>query len=193
MSDPFLGQIIQGGWNFVPQNYASCNGQLLSISQNSAVFALLGTSFGGDGVSTFGLPDLQGRSMVGTGNGAGLSSYPLGLKGGAEVQTLTINQMPSHSHSVMNNPNGFNAANVKATAQEPSTGAIFGRGVDDVGAAVPEIYLPAGTAPTIALGLNIAGSIQIGNNGGTTPVSVLSPFQAVTVCIALQGIFPSRP
>lgn len=193
MSDPFLGQIIQGGWSYVPQGYAPCNGQLMSIAQNSALFALLGTSFGGDGVTTFGLPDLQGRSMVGTGNGAGLSSYPLGLKGGTETQTLTINQMPSHSHPVTNNPSAFNAADVKATEQSPSAGAIFGRGVDDVGTAVPEIYLPAGTTPTIALGLNIAGSIQIGNNGGTTPVSVLSPFLAVTVCIAMQGIFPPRP
>ncbi len=193
MSDPFLGQIIQGGWNFVPQNYAACAGQLVPIAQNSALFALLGTSFGGDGVTTFALPDLQGRTMVGTGQGAGLGSYPLGLKGGAEVQTLTINQMPAHSHPVTNNPSGFNAADVKATEQSPSTGAIFGRGVDSVGTTVPEVYLPAGTTPTIALGLNIAGSIQIGNNGGTTPISVLSPYQAVTVCIALQGIFPSRP
>jgi microcystin-dependent protein len=193
MSDPFLGQIIQGGWSFVPQNYAACNGQLQSIAQNSALFALLGTNFGGDGVSTFGLPDLQGRSMVGTGQGAGLNSYMLGQKGGAESHSLTVNELPAHSHPVANNPNGFNAADVKATAQSPSTGAIFGRGVDDVGTAVPEIYIPAGTTPTIALGLNVAGSIVVGNTGGNLPFSILSPYQAVTVCIALQGIFPSRP
>jgi microcystin-dependent protein len=193
MSDPFLGQIIQGGWTFVPENFASCSGQLQSISQNSALFALLGTSFGGDGTNTFALPDLQGRSMVGTGQGSGLSSYSLGLKGGTENHSLTTNEMPSHSHPVANNPNGFNAANVKATSQEPSTGAIFGRGVDDVGSAVPEIFLPAGTTPTIALGLNVAGSLLIGAAGGNSPFSILSPFQAVTVCIAMQGIFPSRP
>lgn len=193
MSDPFLGQIIQGGWSFVPQGYAACNGQLQSIAQNSALFALLGTSFGGDGVSTFGLPDLQGRSMVGTGQGAGLSFYALGQKAGTENHSLSVNEMPAHSHPVANNPSGFNAADVKATAQSPSTGAIFGRGVDDVGTAVPEIYLPAGTTPTIALGLNVAGSIVVGNTGGNLPFSILSPYQAVTVCIALQGIFPSRP
>lgn len=193
MSDPFLGQIIQGGWNFVPQNYAACAGQLQSISQNSALFALLGTSFGGDGVSTFGLPDLQGRSMLGTGQGAGLSFYALGQKGGTENHSLAVNELPAHSHPVVANPNAFNAADVKATEQSPTTGAIFGRGVDDVGTAVPEIYVPAPNTATIALGLNIAGSIQIGNTGGNLPFSVLSPYQAVTVCIALQGIFPSRP
>ncbi len=173
MSDPFLGQIIQGGWSFVPQNYASCNGQLLSISQNSALFALLGTSFGGDGVSTFGLPDLQGRSLVGTGQGAGLSFYALGQKAGTENHTLTVNEMPAHSHPVANNPNGFNAADVKATDQSPTAGAIFGRGVDSVGTAVPEIFVPAPNTATIALGLNLAGSIVVGNTGGSLPFSIL--------------------
>ena len=193
MSDPFIGQIIQGGWNYVPRGWASCSGQLLPIAQYNAVFALLGTNFGGDGVTTFGLPDLRGRSAVGTGQGPGLSDYSLGQRGGAESATLTVNQMPSHSHSVAAVPNAFNASNAKATEQEPSTGAIFGRGVDTSGGtAVPEVYLPAGTTPTIALGLNIAGSIQIGNTGSNLPVPTISPFLGVTVCIALEGIFPPR-
>jgi microcystin-dependent protein len=194
MAEPFLGQIIQGGWTYVPDNYASCAGQLMPIAQNSALFALLGTTYGGDGISTFALPDLQGRSMVNIGQGPGLSSYALGQKGGTETVTLTTSQMPAHTHPVAPNPNAFNAANIKSTEQEPSTGAIFGRGVDTgTGTAVPEVYLPAGTTPTIALGLNIAGSFTLGAAGGSTPVPILSPYLAVTVCIALQGIFPSRP
>lgn len=193
MSDPFIGQIIQGGWNFAPRGYATCSGQLLPIAQNSALFSLLGTHFGGDGQSTFGLPDLQGRTMIGTGNGSGLSPYVIGQKSGTENVTLTTNQMPAHSHAVTPNPNAFNAATAKATDQAPSTGAIFGRGTDTgSGTAVPEVYLPAGTAPTVALGLNIAGSFSLGITGASQPVSVLQPYQAVTMVIALQGIFPSR-
>jgi microcystin-dependent protein len=193
MSDPFIGQIIQGGWTYVPQNYASCAGQVLPIAQNNALFALVGTTYGGDGTTTFGLPDLRGRSMINAGQGPGLQNYVLGQKGGTEMVTLSTNNMPAHTHPVVPNPGAFNAADIKATDQQPSTGAIFGRGVDSSGSAtVPEVYLPAGTTPTIALGLNIAGSFSLGVVGAGTPVSVLSPYQAVTVCIALQGIFPSR-
>lgn len=192
MSDPFIGQIIQGGWNFVPRGYASCAGQALSIAQNSALFSLLGTTFGGDGITNFKLPDLQGRSMINAGTGPGLSTYVLGQSGGVENHMLTTNEMPSHTHPVVPNPNALNASSAKATAQEPTTGAIFGRGVDNVGTTVPQIYLPAGTTPTVALGLNIAGSIQVGNAGGNSPFSILSPYLAVTVCIALEGIFPPR-
>ncbi len=192
MSDPFIGQIIQGGWNFAPRGYATCSGQLVSIAQNTALFALLGTNFGGNGTTTFGLPDLRGRSMINFGNGPSLSPYVLGQAGGTETVTLSTAQLPSHTHLVTNNPAGMNASSAKATAQLPTTGAIFGRSVDNAGTTVPLIYLPAGTTPNVALGLNIAGSIQVGNTGSGTPVSVLSPYLVVTVCIALQGIFPSR-
>jgi microcystin-dependent protein len=194
MSDPFIGQIIQGGWNFAPRGYASCSGQQIQIAQNSALFSLLGTTFGGDGQTTFNLPDLRGRSMINAGQGPGLSSYVLGQSGGTENQTLVTGNLPAHSHPVTNDPNGgLNAANSKASSAQPTPGAIFGRGVDDVGTSVPEIYLPAGTTPTIALGLNVAGSIQVGLTGNSVPFSILSPYLAVTVVIAMEGIFPSRP
>ncbi len=194
MSQPFIGQIIQGGWNFAPRGYAFCNGQSLGIAQNTALFSLLGTTFGGNGQTTFNLPDLRGRSMVNAGQGPGLSSYSLGQVGGVENTTLTVNQMPAHNHPVTTAPGGgLNAADIKSTDQSPSNGAIFGRGVDSSGTAtVPEVYLPAGTTPTIALGLNVAGSIQVGVAGGSQPFSILSPYLAVSVVIALQGIFPSR-
>lgn len=193
MSEPFIGQIIQGGWNFAPRGYAFCNGQLISIAQNTALFSLLGTNYGGNGTTTFALPDLQGRSMVHWGNGAGLTPVSLGEEGGAENVTLLTANLPAHSHAVTSNPNAFNASTAKATDQQPSTGAIFGRGVDTgSGTAVPEVYLPAGTAATIALGLNIAGSINIAATGSNVPVAIRSPYTAVSVCIALEGIFPSR-
>lgn len=193
MSEPFIGQIIQGGWNYAPAHYAFCNGQLLQIAQNSALFALLGTTFGGDGTTTFALPDLRGRSMIHAGQGAGLNNYALGQSGGTETVTLLTSQLPAHSHPVVPNPGANNASNTKATDQAPSNGAIFGRGVDTgSGTAVPEIYLPSGTTPTIALGLNIAGSFTIGTTGSNVPVPILGPYLAVSMVIALQGIFPSR-
>lgn len=193
MSEPFIGQIIQGGWNFAPRGYAFCAGQQLSIAQNTALFALLGTTYGGNGQTTFRLPDLQGRSMIGSGNGTGLSPYVLGQSGGAENVTLTTTQMPTHTHAVTPNPNAFNAATSRATSQTPTTGAIFGRGTDTgAGDSIPQIFLPAGTTPTVALGLNIAGSINLGTTGGSQPFSIVSPYQVISICIALQGIFPSR-
>ena len=99
MSNLYLGQIIQGGWNFAPRGTALCNGQVLSIAQNTALFSLLGTTFGGNGQTTFALPNLQSRSMMHWGNGPGLSPVQLGESGGTESTTLTTNQMPSHTHT----------------------------------------------------------------------------------------------
>lgn len=195
MSQPFIGQIIQGGWNFAPRGYAYCAGQVMSIAQNTALFSLLGTTYGGNGTTTFALPDLQGRSMVNQGQGPGLSNYVLGETGGTESTTLLSTQMPAHTHAAtFAGSNGPNAVDSKATDQSPTTGAIFARGVDTSGVAgaVPEIYLPAGTTPTVALGLNIAGTVTVQPSGGNQPFSILSPFLAVSVVIALQGIFPSR-
>ncbi len=194
MSQPFLGQIIQGGWNFAPRGYSYCAGQQMSIAQNTALFSLLGTTYGGNGTTTFALPDLQGRSMVNQGQGPGLSNYVLGQVGGTESTTLTTNQLPAHTHgATFAGSNGPNALDIKATDQQPSAGAIFARGVDTSGTAtVPEIYLPAGTVPNIALGLNVSGTVTVQPSGGNQPFSILSPYLAVSVVIALQGIFPSR-
>src|SRR3984893_4324338 len=113
MSEPFLGQIMLVGFNFAPQGWAFCNGQLLSISQNTALFSLLGTTYGGNGTTNFALPDLRGRAAVGFGQGPGLSNYDLGQSTGSEMVTLTVGQMPAHNHLV-----AANAAT--ATASSPS-------------------------------------------------------------------------
>lgn len=176
MPDPFLGEIRMFAGNFAPRNWALCDGQLLPIAQNTALFSLLGTEFGGDGRTTFGLPDLRGRSPVHVGTGPGLSPVGLGDSGGAEEQTLTENQLPAHNHPL-------NGLTTDADQTAPTGG-------------VPAV--PSDTAPTT---LQVYGSgtpdttlasDAVGDTGAGQPVDVRSPYQAVHFIIALQGQFPSR-
>jgi microcystin-dependent protein len=197
MSQPFLGQIIQGGWNFAPRGYATCSGQILSIAQNTALFSLLGTTYGGNGQTTFALPDLRGRVMIGSGQGPGLSDYILGEVSGSENTTLTTSNLPSHTHTATfaNASSTLNAATSKASLQAPVANAVLGKSDDGApnGTARPEIYCPAGTSATIGLaGLNVAGTVTVAATGNNIPFSTLQPFLVITVVIALQGIFPSR-
>ena len=196
MAEPFLGQIIQGGWNFAPRGWAICNGALLSIAQNTALFSLLGTQYGGDGQTTFALPDLRGRSMIGNGQGPGLAPYVNGEMAGSENTTLTIQSLPQHTHSAtFTSTASLNASTTKATTQIPQAGGPLGRGVDGDNNpnALPFIYCPANAATSVALGgLNVAGTVTVQPTGGNQPFSILSPFNTVTMVIALQGIFPSR-
>ena len=172
---PFLGQIMCVGFNFAPVGWAMCNGQLMSIAQNTALFALLGTTYGGDGISTFALPDLRSRVPIGMGQGPGLSPYVQGQMGGTETVTLTTNNLPSHSHLVnatsnpgsASHPNGQLLASSGAAAiYDPGTG---GNGVDSQ-------LAPNAVAPT----------------GGGQPIPNIPPYNAMNWIIALQGIFPSR-
>jgi microcystin-dependent protein len=184
MATFYLGQIIQGGWNFAPRGSAMCSGQLLAIQQNTALFSLLGTNFGGNGTTNFGLPDLQGRTMVHQGQGSGLSNYVLGQSGGAEQGTLTVANLPAHTHS-----GALSATTTKATLQLAAAGSVLGHSVDGATnpTSLPQIYCPSGTTPNVALaGLNVAAT---GNN---VPFSILQPYLAVTFVILLEGVFPSR-
>ncbi len=162
-----IGEIRLFGGNFAPRSWARCDGQLLPISQNSALFSILGTSFGGDGRTTFGLPDLRGRVPVHVGNGPGLTDRRLGEKGGQETVTLTVNQMPNHNHQLT-------VSGESPSTKQPSAGF----------AAVGEYYDPTGNAT--------APANSIGNTGGNQPVSTVQPFLAINYIICLQGIFPSR-
>ena len=198
MSGIYLGQILQGGWNFAPRYTILCNGQLLAIAQNSALFALLGTQFGGNGQTTFAVPNLQGRSMVHTGTGPGLSNVAVGQAAGAENITLLSTQMPQHTHAAAfsgaGSTLGANAA-TKATLQAPTNGAVLARTKDGAapGPALPLIYLPSGTATDVTLGgLNVAGSVTNAISGGSQPVGIRNPYLGITHVIATQGIFPSR-
>lgn len=196
MSNVFLGQIIQGGWNFAPRGFATCSGQLIPISTNTALFSLLGTTYGGNGQTTFALPDLRGRGMIGPGQGPGLSNYSLGQSGGTESVTLTSAQLPAHTHTATFNGSSstFSGAGVDATLKAPTAGVVLARSLDvAVPTNLPKIYAPAGTATTAAFGgLNVAGTVTVNSAGSNTPVPTLSPYLAVTIVIALQGIYPSR-
>jgi len=195
MSILILGQIIQGGWNFNPRGTAFCNGQVLSIAQNSALFALLGTTFGGNGQTTFNLPDLRSRSMMHWGNGAGLSPVQLGEVGGAETTTLNTTQMPAHTHTAtFNSTSTLKASSTKGTAQLPPAGGVLAKAVDTApGTAAPLIYLPSSATQDVTLGgLNVAGTVTNTPTGGNQPIPTRSPYQGITHVIALEGIFPSR-
>jgi microcystin-dependent protein len=167
----FLGQIMTVGFNFAPRGWAMCEGQLLSINQYQALFSLLGTTYGGDGRTTFALPDLRGRVVVSPGRGAGLSDYRQGAKGGVENVTLNTNQIPSHNHSFRlggsaNSPAGSNSLLASVTG----TDTVFNN--------------TSGNA-------QLAGG-TITNTGGGQSHENRMPFLAVYRIIALQGVFPSR-
>jgi microcystin-dependent protein len=196
MATAFIGQIIQGGWNFAPRGYAFCAGQTLAINSNSALFSLLGTTFGGNGVTTFQLPNLQSRSMMGVGQGASLTYVQLGEAGGVEDVTLNSTQIPAHIHAATfdGSTSTLKPTNVKATTQIAAAGSMLGKSTDSAGVgAIPLIYSPSGSAAGAALGgLNVAGTVTVSPNSGGQPHTNRSPYLGIMHVIALQGVFPSR-
>jgi microcystin-dependent protein len=170
MSDPFVAEIRMFGFNFPPKGWAQCNGQLLPLSQNTALFALVGTFYGGDGKSTFALPNLQGSVPVHAGQGSGLSQYFLGQQSGSEAVTLLQSEIPIHTHQLSFSEESGNANN--------PAGATFGTG--------ETVYaLPANTVQMAPQALAPAG--------GSLPHNNLMPYLVVNFCIAMQGVFPQRP
>ncbi|MDK2766239.1 phage tail protein [Sphingomonas sp.] len=196
MTQPFIGEIMTVPYNFAPRNWAYCAGQTVAISQNTALFALIGTTYGGNGQTTFALPDLRGRAAVGQGQGPGLSNYFIGEMSGTETTTLLSTQMPQHVHSLSGVTGTLNAVDVKATEQSPQAGAYLARPVDTAPSPdmLPKIYLPAAQgnpATKVPLaGVNIAGNTAIA--GGSQPFSTIQPYLTLAPIIALFGIFPSR-
>lgn len=164
--------------DFAPRGWAYCNGQLLAISTNQALFSLLGTTFGGNGIQTFGLPDLRSRVPVSTGQGGGLTNYVLGQQGGAETASVTINSMPSHTHN----------GNLTLTIDADSSDGGVPRAVNTYPAKLANSYAAAADGVMATPTYNVT----IGTAGGSVPVSVLSPYLAMNYIICLQGIFPSR-
>jgi len=158
------------GFNFAPVNYAICNGAVQQISQNDTLFSLIGTTYGGDGVSTFNLPDLRGRVTIHQGQGAGLSTYVTGQTGGVENVTLLTPQLPSHTHLVMANPGGANATN--------PLNLVFAGGGQN------KPY--SDQAPAAAM-----NNSMVSMTGGSQPHSNQEPFLACNWIIALYGIYPS--
>lgn len=175
MSEPFLAEIKMVGFNFAPRGWAFCDGQILPISQNQSLYSLLGTTYGGDGRTSFALPDLRGRTPVDVGSSNG-NSFQQGEKGGEETHTLSIQQMPTHTHS-------FSATNDTATQQAPS-GNLLAQTPTGIG----NIYSDH-NSNTPDVSLNTAA---IANTGGGQAHENMQPFIAINFCIALQGLFPSR-
>lgn len=171
MSDPFLAEIRVFGFNFAPRGWASCDGQLLPISQNTALFSLLGTNFGGDGRVTFGLPNLQNRFALGAGNGPGLSPRVLGEDLGSASVSLLASHMPQHGHALN--------ATASATATAPAGAAL----------APPANGSAAYRAPG---SLSPMAADSLGSTGGGLPHENRQPYLGLMFCIAMQGIFPSR-
>ena len=174
MADPFLGEIRPFGCNFAPRGWAMCEGQILPIQQNSALFSLLGTSYGGNGTSTYALPDLRGSVAIHQGQGPGLSSYTIGEQGGTETVTINTSDMPVHAHLMQvyassANTNDPTQGYYAIPLAERHSQNLYGDSVNDT----------MGT--TLA---STADSNQPHNN--------MEPFMAINYCIALQGIFPSR-
>lgn len=171
--DPFVGELRLVGFNFAPTGWAVAAGQLLPISQNTALFSLLGTQYGGDGKATFGLPNLQGKVALGAGQGTGLSLYAQGETGGSQTVTLLTQEMPQHSHT-------FQADSRLATTTAPA-GASLARTADNV-----LIYAPigGGQQQLSQSFLSVAGANQAHNN--------MMPYLTLNWLIALQGVYPPR-
>ena len=171
--EPFLGQIQPFGFNFAPRGWAMCDGQLLPISGNEALFSLLGTIYGGDGRTTFALPDLRGRAMIHEGHGAGLTDRRIGAKGGSETNTMNVNHLPAHTHGVTMPVSSDDAST------EEANGNVLATAAANVYAANPsngEFYRAFDTVST----------------GHGNPLNNMQPFLVVNICIALVGVFPSR-
>jgi microcystin-dependent protein len=182
-----IAEIRMFAGNFAPRNWLFCAGQTIAIQSNTAFFSLLGTTYGGNGQTTFQVPDLRGRVPVGTGTGPGLSNYQLGQVSGTESTTLTQSNMPAHTHTAT-----LTASTTTAEAQGPGpsgTNRVLGRALDSSGSVVPLVYAPAGSALNSALG---AGSVTLAQAGGNTPFSNLQPYLGMNYIICQFGIFPSR-
>lgn len=182
--DEYIGIIKIFGGNFAPRGWMMCNGQLLSIAQNSALFAILGTTYGGDGVTTFALPNLQSRAPIGMGQGPGLSRYVEGQIGGVETATLTIGNMPAHTHVAQLKVSSANASQTTATANSTiaTPGTLSGRtftATEGFNTSAPDITMNSGSVTNIPAGSN-------------QPFGIMQPYIAMNYIICVQGLFPSR-
>ena len=189
--EDFIGTIKLFGFNFAPRGWALCNGELLSISQNAALFALLGTTYGGDGSTTFGLPDLRGRVPISQGQGPGLKDRRLGEKSGVETNALTAVQLPQHAHGI-----DFNGQNINANIRIPSfndNGSLEESG-GNILANKANSYAPANKKDSTLAAFNapVQGTMTTGQIGASAEVNNMQPYLTVNYCICLEGLFPPR-
>jgi microcystin-dependent protein len=189
--DPFLGDVMIVGFNFCPIGWAQANGQLLAISSNQSLFSLLGTMYGGDGRTTFALPDLRGRYAINNGTAGGVTTTQQGQRGGQETVTLTEANMAPHTHVLSGNPTGH----VKATTTGPNTNDPAGGTLATFPAAGNSIYNETQTTPAVMGQGSIkltTQNVNVTRTGASQATFNIQPVLAMQVCIATQGVFPSR-
>ncbi len=187
MYEPFIGSIQYFGFNFAPKGWHVCDGSLLPITQYQAMFALLGTYYGGDGRTTFGIPDLRGRTMIGAYIGgtvpAGSTSYAMGNKGGVPTVTIPASALPQHTHTVTGMKIGVNTSSASSSGPANQVPSMAQSSSGDTA-----IYASTATA-----GVNLgAPNVTVNTAGGSQPFNVMNPYLVLTCCVAVQGYFPSR-
>lgn len=187
MSEPFIGEIRALGFDFAPVGWAQCNGQLLKVNENTALFSLLGTIYGGDGKTTFGLPDLRGRVAINDGAGPGLTNRHMGEKGGAETVTLATDQMPQHAHTLTDTEGHLNCSSAIATVPTPAGNSI----APSPGRNDPYRFIDADPDAAMRDG-SITVSGKTSDSGDSQAHNNMEPYLVLNYCIALQGIYPSR-
>lgn len=185
-TNPYIGDIVMVGENYCPRGWAETDGRLMPISQYNALFSLLGSTYGGDGRTTFALPDLRSRVVVGMGQGAGLSPIQQGQTGGVEMVTITQSNMPNHTHTATTTATTvLNASNESATEQSPEDGILAEASGNTYGSTTVDATLRNDAAATTV-------STTIAPTGGGQPVSIVQPFIGMKFCIAIEGAYPSR-
>jgi microcystin-dependent protein len=190
-AEPFVGQIQAFGFQFTPMYWLPCDGRALPISQYDVLFTLIGTTYGGDGVTTFNIPDLRGRVALHMGQGQGLSARPIGSMSGHESITLTTAQMPSHTHILTATGGEYKVSSQNGVSPTPSTtNNVIGAAFDVSATATNNAY--NNQMPDILLNTGASSSATVSVAGGNQPFENMEPYLAINYCIATEGIFPQR-
>lgn len=206
-SESYIGTICVTAANFCPEGFLAADGAVLPVNTNQALFSLLGFTYGGNGSTTFALPDLRGRATIGTGQGTGLTQYvTLGQKRGAETTQLSVNNLAAHNHAATYTPGGSGGItatlqatgnNTAAAATVPSTTNAFLAGVKSDNPDATNMWAPSLTNPVTVGGLTInstgSGTVTVASTGGSQPIGILPPELGLTTCIVSYGIYPTRP
>lgn len=187
--NPFLAQIVMFAGNFAPRGWALCNGQLLPINANQALFSLLGTTYGGDGRTSFALPDLRSRSPIHAGRGPGLSDIKLGQRGGIETKTLTLLELPNHFHNAGTMKGTIGVNDEDATTDDPDAGNL---GIAQASSGDISLYNTGIAATTTMAPNSVAITGNTGASGNNQSFNIRNPFLGINYIIAMQGTFPSR-
>ncbi|WP_353780092.1 tail fiber protein [Winogradskyella sp. 3972H.M.0a.05] len=189
--EDYIGTIQAFAFSFAPRGWLPCNGQLLAIADYQALFSLLGTTYGGDGRTTFGLPDLRGHVAISQGAAPGFTNWRLGQKGGTESNILNVAQLPPHGHQVT-----FDGQTVRATIETPASNrdGTTDETQGNIPANSANSYAPASSADTTlsTFSAPVRGTVDTGNTGSSSPVNNMQPFLTINYCICIQGIYPPR-